>query len=103
MDLKKPLNLDLKLSLNKDIFSGEKMPLIVVGSGLILSCLLIFLIVGQYGNFGKFSEAQNRHQQVISNKATLEKDIKSLISKSPDYFNNLASAPKNNNVSHVHV
>lgn len=95
MDLKKPLNLDLKLSFDKDIFSGEKTPLIVIGSGAILSILLVFLIIGQYGNFGKFTDAQNRHQQLINNKATLEKNIKLLISKSPDYFNNLASAPKN--------
>ena len=95
MDLKKPLNFDLKLSFDKDLFSGDKTPMIVIGLGLVFSIILIFLISDQYGNFGRFTDTEARHQKLIDDKATLEKNIKQLISKSPDYFNNLSSAPKN--------
>ena len=92
-----PLNksINLKLSLNKEIFSGQKIPMIVIGMGFIVSIVLIYLVSNQYDNFERFSEAQMRHQKLISDTSSLEKNIKSLARQNSDYFNSLALAPKN--------
>jgi hypothetical protein len=95
MDLKKPLKFDLKLSFDKDLLKGDKKTIVTIGLGFILSIILIVLISDQYGNFSKFTDAQARHQKLIDDKTILEKNIKQLVAKSPEYFNNLSSAPKN--------
>jgi hypothetical protein len=95
LNLKRPVNLNLKALLEKEFFSSKKIPLMFSAFGLILSIVLIVLILGQYGNFGKFAQAQTKHQKLINEKAILERNIKKLIANSPDYFNNLAIAPKN--------
>lgn len=92
-----PLNksINLKLSLNKELFSGQKIPMIIIGMGFIVSIVLIYLVSNQYDNFERFSDAQMRHQKLISDTSSLEKNIKSLASQNSDYFNSLALAPKN--------